>query len=185
MKPVTVGKFRDYLELLRLEETSEAVVWTKLRTISSFAVRSSRPALFAKNGLSAQGWEFSIRRQDITMHDAIGFQGHRHLITEILDDHGPFLTLKTARVVHAACRDKMEDGGGMFFDAALTEKYIKYAQGEPMASNTTCYVLVTPKSVALEPGSLVDVNGMDYRVQIGHTLDAYKNEYEVMRISDL
>ena len=54
-----------------------------------------------------------------------------------------------------------------------------------MAVNTLTYVLVTPKAAALEPGSLAEVDGVPYEVQVAHTLDRWKNEYEIVRVVDL
>ena len=67
----------------------------------------------------------------------------------------------------------------------LTEKYVRYEQPDPYAVNRLTYVLVTPKAVVLQRGGLVTVNGVNYEVQTAHTLDQWKNEYEVFRTDDL
>lgn len=40
---------------------------------------------------------------------------------------------------------------------------------------------MTPKEVALKTADLVEVNDARYAVRICHTLDEYKNEYEIAR----
>ena len=55
----------------------------------------------------------------------------------------------------------------------------------PYSTNIITYVLVTPKAVTLQRGSVVSVNGTDYAVLLAHVLDPYKNEYEICRTEDL
>ena len=83
----------------------------------------------------------------------------------------------------AQCR--AEAGNGAIFPAVLTEKHLKWEQPEPYSINRITYVLVTPKAVTLTRGKLVEVNGVNYEVQLAHVLDSYKNEYEIVRTEDL
>jgi hypothetical protein len=53
-----------------------------------------------------------------------------------------------------------------------------------MAVNETRYVLVTPKIISLNTGELVTIGDATYAVEIPHTLDEYKNEYEISVRSD-
>ena len=66
----------------------------------------------------------------------------------------------------------------------MTEKYLKFDSLTPQDVTETTYVLVTPKAVALRTGEVVTIGEDAFCVQIGHTLDPYKNEYEVMRKED-
>ena len=54
-----------------------------------------------------------------------------------------------------------------------------------MAVNATAFVRVTPKIVDQEEGRLVDVDGTPYEIQTAHRLDAWKNEFEIVRKADL
>ena len=71
------------------------------------------------------------------------------------------------------------------FPAVITEKYLKYAQDEVHGENDLTFVLVTPKEIQLIPGDLVEISGDFYNVRICHTLDEYKNEYEIQREKDV
>ena len=79
----------------------------------------------------------------------------------------------------------MDQRGGIRFPGILTEKYMKWEQPEPYSVNRLAYVLVTPKPIQLQRGGLVGVSGINYEVQLAHTLDPYKNEYEIVRTEDL
>ena len=72
----------------------------------------------------------------------------------------------------------------MQFPVVLAEKYLGFTQNTPMAQTQTTFVLVTPKAVSLKIADLVDVGGVRYAVQVCHTLDEYKNEYEITRKDD-
>ena len=86
----------------------------------------------------------------------------------------------TAVVTPVECRaDVHKTAPGMAFQGILTEKYLRYEQEKPMATNTLTYVLVTPKAVELTRGGLVEVAGEPHVVQVAHTLDPAKNEYEL------
>ena len=66
----------------------------------------------------------------------------------------------------------------------MTEKYVRFDSLTPQDVTETTYVLVTPKPVTLHTGEVVTVGTDAFCVQIGHTLDPYKNEYEVVRKED-
>ena len=179
-----MGEFRRRLTRLRLEAAPGEIVWRESGGIWAKAERRSGGNIFSSVGLSAESWTFTIRAQDLTTADALRFGLHHHFITSIEEAEPGFLTVQTARVKIVQCQADPRDGG-LCFPAALTEKYIRHEQQLPPAVNTSCFVLVTPKQVELVEGSLVDVGGEMYCVQIGHRLDAVKNEFEIVRVRDL
>lgn len=75
------------------------------------------------------------------------------------------------------------------FPGVLTEKYVRYESADTYASAKTLLVLVTPKAVDLLEGDLVTVTEgaakAIYNVQARHTLDAFKNEYEILWSRDV
>lgn len=179
-----MGEFRRRLTKLRLETTPEEIVWRESDGIWAKAERRSGGNIFSSVGLSAESWTFTIRAQDLTTADALRLGLQHHFITSIEEELPGFFTVQTARVNIVQCQADLRDGG-LRFPAALTEKYIRHDQQLPPAVNTSCFVLVTPKQVDLKEGSLVDVAGEAYCVQIGHRLDAVKNEFEIVRARDL
>ena len=93
--------------------------------------------------------------------------------------------VKAALWETVACQKDVDlDPAGYKFPGVLTEKYLGHTQERPQTSTTVTYVLVTPKAIELAPGSLVDAGGKNYEVQVCHTLDAWKNEYEIQRKED-
>ena len=77
-----------------------------------------------------------------------------------------------------------QDPAGVRFPGVLTEKYVGHDQPDLHSEVTTDFVLVVPKIIQLEPGSVVLAGEKHYRVRIPHLLDAYKNEYEIRRVED-
>lgn len=180
-----MGQFRHRITVLELVSNSDtSYIWEPVMPLWSMATRKSTNNIFSSVGLSAESWEFRIRAGSVTMDNAIFWDGHHHLITAIDTNDRQFWTLQTARVQVLKCQaDPVEKGP--FFPAVLTEKYIRHEQLEPLAVNTTAYVLVTPKVIDLEEGRLVDVAGTAYEVQKAHRLDRWKNEFEIVRKADL
>ncbi len=184
MKSHQMGEFRDRLTKLRLQAAQKEITWQSFGKLWAKAERQSTGNIFSSVGLSAESWSFTVRTQDLTMADALDFNGYHHFITSIERTKPGFWVIQTARVRIVNCKVRTEDGGASF-PAALTEKYIRHAQQLPMAVNTTTFVLVTPKIVDLEEGGLVEVEGPLYEIQIAHRLDDFKNEFEIVRKEDL
>ena len=59
-----------------------------------------------------------------------------------------------------------------------------HEQLDPHAEVTGDLVLVTPKAVALAPGSWAIVEDRYFLVRVPHELDPFKNEYEIRRRED-
>ncbi|MBQ3072678.1 MAG: hypothetical protein IJD20_05250 [Oscillospiraceae bacterium] len=188
MDKTQVGLWRPIAEVLRLSAEENVVRWKPIRRIRMYAERLPRPALFSANGLSSEGWRFTIRALDLRITDAIRWNGRHYFLTSIVQTPARpgFLTVEAAKVKLVDCVAAKETTcPGPAFQAVLTEKYIRHEQHSPDAVNLICYVLVTPKCVALAPGSLVEIDGAPYEVLVAHKLDEAKNEYECLRKADL
>ena len=171
MAYIGAGRLDQLLEVLELRETSAGVwEWVAVRRAWGQVEQTARTNLFCKVGVGARD-------------TAIG----RHLfLTGITKRDRMHLDVAAALVELTDCRadaDEREDGAG--FPGVLTEKYAKWDQPEPYSVNQLTYVLVTPKGITLQRGGLVAVAGINYEVQAAHTLDPYKNEYEIVRTEDL
>ena len=57
--------------------------------------------------------------------------------------------------------------------------------GEPEGVFAPADSITWEQAAALEPGSLAEVDGVPYEVQVAHTLDRWKTEYEIVRVVDL
>lgn len=187
MKPsIDAGKLRDALQVLELAESLEGTwTWQKVRKARGQVELSTGRNLFSTVGIGARGAEIMLRRQELTLHNAL-LWGERHLfLTAILPEGRLHLRVQAALVEPEECQADMDQRGGIRFPGILTEKYMKWEQPEPYSVNRLAYVLVTPKPIQLQRGGLVGVSGINYEVQLAHTLDPYKNEYEIVRTEDL
>ncbi len=187
MKPsVDAGKLRDVLQVLELKESPEGTwTWQKVRKARGAVELSTGRNLFSSVGIGARGAEIILRRQPLTLHNAL-LWGEQHLfLSAILPEGRLHLRVQAALVEPTECQADMDQRGGIRFPGILTEKYMKWEQPEPYSVNRLAYVLVTPKPIQLQRGSLVGVSGINYEVQLAHTLDPYKSEYEIVRTEDL
>ena len=198
MKPsIDAWKLRDVLQVLELKENPKGTwTWQKVRKARGQVELSTGRNLFSTVGIGARGAEIVLRRQDLTLHNAL-LWGEQHLfLTAILPEGRLHLRVQAALVEPVEClATRTEDTVGeagrpttaetmrVTFPGVLTEKYARYEREETHAENATSYVLVVPKEIQLKAGDLVTVQegpaqGV-YNVQICHVLDPYKNEYEI------
>ncbi len=187
MKPsIDAGKLRDVLQVLELKESPRGTwTWQSIRKSRGQVKLVATRNLFSSVGIGARGAELILRRQPLTLHNAL-LWGEQHLfLSAILPEGRLHLRVQAALVEPVKCQADMDEGGGVRFPGILTEKYLKWEQPEPYSVNRLSYVLVTPKPIQIQRGGLVGVSGINYEVQLAHTLDPYKNEYEIVRTEDL
>lgn len=181
------GALNHWVQVLSLEETADGWAWAVTRGTWANLTLGTGRNLFSAVGIGARDCTLVVRAQALELSQAMRW-GQQHIfLTSILpgDDRG-HLVLHGALVETAECLANVhEEDGGQRFPGVLTEKYVRYEQPDPYAVNRLTYVLVTPKAVVLQRGGLVTVNGVNYEVQTAHTLDQWKNEYEVFRTDDL
>lgn len=126
--------------------------------------------------------ELVLRRQELTLLDAIRWRGQHLFLTGIAPRGRNHLTAAAALVEVRACRDPES---GLAFPGVVTEKYLGHQQEEPMAVNTMRHILITHPEIVLRPGHLVDVDGKPWRILLAHRLDPRKTEYEIEREVEL
>ncbi len=182
---INAGKLEKKITLLTLGAVTGGWAWQETGTAWAAITMTGKPALFSSVGLSARGAEITLRVRSLTLDRAVRYRGQHYFLTAADEDGKGFLklTAATVEVVQCTATPDAEPVGAMF-PGVLTEKYLRHEQQTPMAVNVICYVLVTPKAVELTPGELVDVAGTSYEILVAHTLDGYKNEYEIMRTVD-
>ena len=187
MAYIGAGKLDQPLEVLELRETSAGVwEWVAVRRAWGQVEQAARTNLFSKVGVGARDAAIVLRTQPLTLHNALGWRGQHLFLTAVTRRDRGHLDVAAALVELVECRaDADERGDGTRFPGVLTEKYAKWDQPEPYSVNQLTYVLVTPKGIVLQRGGLVAVAGINYEVQVAHTLDPYKNEYEIVRTEDL
>lgn len=187
MAYIGAGKLDQPLEVLELRETSAGVwEWSAIRRAWGQVEQTAKTNLFSKVGVGARDAAVVLRRQHLTLHNALRWKGQHLFLTAITSRDRNHLDVAAALVELVECRaDADERADGTRFPGVLTEKYAKWDQPEPYSVNQLTYVLVTPKGIVLQRGGLVAVDGVNYEVQVAHTLDQYKNEYEIVRTEDL
>ena len=196
---MNAGELRDSITILELCETAEQVwEWHPKTIVPAKLEHMTANSIFSKNGLSAKSIKATIRAYPpLTLHHAFRLpsQGSEHcFLTDIDKDMRSHYTLTAALIEPVTCtidRVKMVKGelnrpvaqklSPITFPGFLTEKYTRQEQGQPMSHSEVRFVLVTPKVIEIEVGQLVNVGAEPYEVLIPHTLDAYKNEYEILR----
>lgn len=181
------GQLRDPVSVMSFSETEGGgFEWARLRKVWAETVPDAKPNLFSSVGVGARGVTFTIREAPwLTLHHAFRLHSSHYFLTSIvpLQDSPGYWTVKAALVELTPCEDKHTGLGA--FPAVLTEKYVRFDEPVPHASNTLTLVLVTPKAILLKPGKLVEVQGVPCPIRTAHLLDPYKNEYEIERKVDL
>lgn len=200
---IDAGKLNRPAQVLELQETSAGVwKWVPVRRAWANVTYQSKSNLFSQVGVGARDAAVVIRRQSLTLHNALRL-GERYLfLTSITDRGRNHLDVSAAVVEPVTClatrtEDTVGDSGRpvtaetmrVTFPGVLTEKYARYEREETHAESDLSYVLVTPKAIGLRPGDVVTVRDGNvpgiYHVTIPHLLDDYKNEYEIVRRRDV
>ena len=189
------------LELVHRDDAGGTVYeWQKVKKIWALAESQSKSTIFSKIGMSAGSVKVTMAEREITLHNALEYNGKHLILTGIAEKNQVYLEITAATVEPVTCSVTRVDEEIdpelktvtnrythiMEFPAVLTEKYQRFEQRTPLAAGTAAMVLVVPKPVEqLHSGEIVTVGGKDYAVQIVHTLDAYKNEYEIVSTEDV
>lgn len=191
------GRLDQLVRVLECRETEPGTwAWEPVRKAWAQVTPGVKSNLFSSVGIGARGAELVLRRQPLTLHQAL-LWGDQHLfLTAILPMGRGHLQASAALVEPVTCRaERWQAGMGegnrpsrtplepVTFPGVLTDKYQGYSRTDTHAQVQSGLVLVTPKAVRLREGDLVTVTGGPaaavYNVQAGHLLDQYKNEYEM------
>ena len=194
---------REYrAELLEICETApHTYEWQTKESIWAKPDHQNYRSLLSNNSIMQRSMKLTARRggayPDITLHHALRFDGLHCFLTDIDVDSPDWYVLTAAIVEPATCeaertttgmgelnRPDVERGEPLVFPGVLTEKYQRQTQGDPMSYSEARYVLVTPKCISLVVGEIVNIGDQPYEAVIAHTLDPYKNEFEVLRRRD-
>ena len=183
---VEVGRLNDRVEVLGLaaatDESGTTHTWETVRRTWAKAELMARSNIYSVHGIGAAGVTFTLRRQPLGLDNALQWHEQHCLITSIRSLGRLYLAVEAALVVLSQCEDRYT---GTKFPAVMTERYLSHQQLEPLAINTLRHVLVTPKCIQLEPGRLVEADGVSWPIRVAHLLDPHKNEYELERTVDL
>nr|DAO07679.1 MAG TPA: putative head-tail adaptor [Caudoviricetes sp.] len=196
------GKLSETVCVLKLVQTDGAWEWTQVKKTWADIDAKTAKSIYSAVGVSAMGASLTMRRQGITLHNALLWEGRHLFLTGIRKNGRLYMDVDAAIVKPDTClatRTETRVGAGgrpvktetmrIAFPAVLTEKYARYVQETTHAESDIGLVLVTPKVIGLKPGDIVTVQGGNapgvYHVTVPHELDDYKNEYEIARRGDV
>lgn len=200
---VDAGSLSERLELLELRQTAEQTwEWVPIRRVWAKVEQTTKTNLFSKVGVGARDAAVVIRRQPLTLHQALRWKGQHLFLTSITKRDRMHLDVQAALVSVVTCigqgytttvgagnRPEKQEKPERTFPGVLTEKYVRYETEDSYAKAKRLLVLVTPKAVELLEGDLVTVTqgpaAAVYNVQTRHVLDEYKNEYEILYSRDI
>lgn len=182
------------VEVLTLKKTGSQYAWESECSIWVKAEQAKGKNIFSSVGIGAKSIQFTFRKSSkVTLHNAFKWQGRHCFLTDIIETNKENYEVMAALIEPINCtvertseptldelnRPVYAQPELISFPGCLTEKYLGHAQEKPMAFVETRYVLVTPKAIELSVGELITAGNETYTVEIPHTLDEYKNEYEI------
>ena len=181
-KYIDAGELRDRPEVLRLTEIEGGYEWQPVRRTWANAKLETGRRVWSVHSIGASGVTFLMRKQSLTLFDALLWEKRHCVITAIQPYGRNHIQVEAALVDVTPCENKYTNTK---FPGIVTEQYHRHDQLEPQAINILRHILVTPKSIELRPGKLVDVKGEPWHILTAHTLDLYKNEYVIEKVKDL
>ena len=183
-----IGSYRLRAEVLQVVSDGTNYEWACCGKAWCRLDNAGVHKIFSHVGIGADGWTVTMRDiPALTKHNALRIGPVHYFIADLDRPERGYLTATVVSVplVTVTANAEMPAEERFTFPACLTELYVKHEQRDPMSINVIDYVLVTPKEVRLQAGSLVEMSEVRYEVLAAHTLDEAKNEYEVRRTEDL
>lgn len=196
---IRAGELRERVTILTLTEKPDGSgwMWQEGKTTWARVIKTGKRSLFSSVGTSREEWAVAMRRQPLTLFQALRWRGKFLFLSDFTYPTRGHIEASTAMVEPVICsvrRTKVEKNElnnpslatetDMDFPACLTERYERFSQGDTYAKTTRAYIAVCPKAISLRTGEVVTVGGDKFRVQVGYELSEYKNEYEIVREMD-
>lgn len=192
------GELNQPVSILSLTLANAVYSWAETRRTWAKAEPQSGKNLFSQVGDGAKSVKFTVRKQDLTLHNAFRWHGNFCFLTDITELDSLHDTVTAAMIEPKTCiklqgddqqddlnrPDESEPKPVLTFPGCLVEKYQGFQKLNPQSQVSVTYVLVTPKEIALAGGDLLKIDGLLYSVQIVHNLENYKNEYEIGRTGE-
>lgn len=189
------GTLKDRIKVLSIGLEDNNYRWIEESPIWSKAEYTGKKNIFSNFGYGEKQIKFFIRKRNLSLHNAFIWQNKHCIITDILEVERRYMEVNCAIIEPKECRvtrcndttqldeyNRPIDGEEDYtitFPSIMVEKYIKQTAEEPMSTVESVNILITPKVIVLINGEIVNIQGIDYEVLVSHTLDEYKNEYEI------
>ena len=191
------GKLNERVQILTLKTEAGIMRWEVFKNIWAKVEITGKTNYFSKVGMGVLSVKFTMRRQSLSLYDALCFRGRHYFITGITPISNLHMEVDTAKIEPVPCvqfsnetildqlnRPVDEQKPMLTFPGMLVEKYLRSNIETGHDEGEVTLVLVTPKQVQVDAGKLIEVQGKPYKVAVCHMLDEYKNEYEIIRTED-
>ena len=191
------GELNERVQILTLKTEAGIMRWEVFKNIWAKVEITGKTNYFSKVGMGVLSVKFTMRRQSLSLYDAICFRGRHYFITGITPISNLHMEVETAKIEPVPCvqfsnettldqlnRPVDEQKPALTFPGMLVEKYLRSNTETGHDEGEITLVLVTPKQVQVDAGKLIEVQGKPYKVTACHMLDEYKNEYEIIRTED-
>lgn len=191
------GKLKERIQILCLKKSDNEIIWKAYKNTWAQVEITGKTNYFSKVGMGVLSVKFTMRRQSLSLYDALCFRGRHYFITGITPISNLHMEVETAKIEPVPCvqfsnetildqlnRPVDEQKPVLTFPGMLVEKYLRSNIETGHDEGEVTLVLVTPKQVQVDAGKLIEVQGKPYKVAVCHMLDEYKNEYEIIRTED-
>lgn len=189
------GTLKDNIKQLSIKLQDNGYLWGVDSSVWTKAEYTGKRNIFSNQGHAEKQVKFLIRKRDLTLHNAFKWQNKHCFITDIIEIDRRFYEVNATLIEPKECTitrntdtpllDELNrpiegtEHQTITFPSCMVEKYVKQTTETPMSTVESIYILITPKVIELINGELVTIQGTDYEVLASHTLDEYKNEYEI------
>jgi hypothetical protein len=189
------GELNNKISVMSVKLTGKTYYWEQTSGIWAKVEQLKGNNLFSQVGIGVKSIQFTIRKNSaLSLHNAFQWQGKHCFLTNINEVDRGFYEVTAALIDPKLCIIKRTDKPtkdslnrpvysapeNITFPGCLVEKYAGHKQENPMAIIEMRYVVVTPKVIELEIGELITIDNVNYEVLVKHTLDEYKNEFEIV-----
>jgi hypothetical protein len=199
---MNAGDLNRLVNVLEFREAHKnTFVWVVQNRLWAKIEHQTVRGIFASKAVMARTVKITIRPdRGLTLHHALaGVTGEKehYFLTDINRDTKDIYVLSAVIVEPVQCavhrttttkgannQPQIQKHAPITFPGYLAEKWLRQTQEEPMSYSEARFVLVTPKSITIDVGELVEICGKQYAVVIPHMLDPYRNEFEVLGRGD-
>lgn len=194
------GKLTAPVTIQRVRPEEGKVLYTDFQKIWSAPRQTGKMAVFAKSGVGADEWVFTMREGDILPGDVVIWRRSTFLITNVRENgrHPVWLEVRAAKIPYYGASlhrtVPVENDRGIMehqmqqveqLHLFLTEKY--YGEGAERDHMTTKTQMIAevPAASSAMPGDLLLINGGKWRVMTIRDLSPYKKDLEIELVEDV